>query len=181
MPSNNRRITGPFVIYLIILFGLIYMFHVELLVTGIRLYVLGYDSARAERLLGDYYFNNASLNNELARNFYSSALRKYKEQLNTSGISPAKVALIKYRIGQFYQCGKGLPPYATEAKRWYTEALQSADLAKEKQEVPFDEKMLNELKANMSIIDQSISLGTSLPPCAFPSQSDILYRSNEIY
>ena len=177
MPSDNRRITGPFVIYLIILFGLIYMFHVELLITGVRLYVLGYDSARAERLLGDYYFNNASLNSELARNFYSSALRNYKEQLNTSNIPPAKVALIKYRIGQFYQCGKGLPPYATEAKRWYTEALQAANIATEKQEASFDEKTLAELKANLNIIDQSISLGTTLPPCAFPSETEILINA----
>jgi len=175
--SQGRRLFNiPVAIYLVILLGLFYMFHTELFVTGVRLYVLAVDNSRAERLLGDYYQNSASLNNELARNFYGSAMKKYKEALLNTTLPANKVACIKFTIGQLYQCGKGVLPYPLEAKHWYTEALAAAEEAA-KQHEPINEQMLKNLNEALATTEQSIKMGTTPPPCPLQSDGDFLINT----
>src|SRR5690349_6381848 len=97
--ATTRRFSVPFVLYLVVLLGLIYMFHTELFVTGVRMYVSVVNSPRAERLLGDYYQNSAYQNNGLANTFYASSMKKYKDQLSSA--APEQQAVTKLMIGQF--------------------------------------------------------------------------------
>lgn len=169
MSTSTKRFSVPFVLYLVVLLGLIYMFHTELFITGIRLYVAAIHNAKAEQLLGDYYQNNSQLSNELAKTFYTSAMKKYKDQLPTA--SSEQQALIKLRVGQLYLCGKGVEPNATEAKHWFDEALTLATNAKSQ------EMLISEIKQSLTFANEGnkkISIGRSnmIQPCHLQSESE---------
>ncbi|HXH54458.1 MAG TPA: hypothetical protein VNK03_01790 [Gammaproteobacteria bacterium] len=167
MSTNTKPFSVSFVLYFIVLLGLVYMFHTELFVTGIRLYVATTHNPKAEQLLGDYYQNSAQLNNELAKSFYTSSMKKYKEQLPTT--PSEQQAGIKFKIGQMYLCGKGIDPSATEAKQWFDEALVLANDSKAKS----PGTLINEIKQGLSFANSDgIHKGTMIPPCHLQSEME---------
>jgi TPR repeat protein len=162
MPSSTKRFSVSSVLYLVVLLGLVYMFHTELFVTGIRLYVTVVHNPRAEQLLGDYYQNNAQLSGELARNFYNNAMKNFKEQLS---VAPTEQqALIKFNMGRLYLCGKGVETNASEAKRWLEEALALATSSDAKSQ----EMLIREIKEGLTFAkegNKKIDKGNLIPPC----------------
>lgn len=168
MSTNANRFSAPFVLYLIVLIGLIYMFRSELFVTGIRLYVTAVHNPKAEQLLGDYYENSAQLSNELSKSFYVSAMKKYKDQLPTA--SNEQQAVIKLRIGQLYLCGKGVEANTSEAKQWLNEALSLAT-ANAKPQVVSDIKQ-SLTYANESNKKSDNGKPNMIQPCHLQSESE---------
>lgn len=171
MSTNAKRFSAPFVLYLVVLLGLIYMFHTELFVTGIRLYVTAVHNPKAEQLLGDYYQNSAQLSDELAKSFYASSMKKYKDQLPTA--AGEQQASIKLRIGQLYLCGKGVETNTTEAKRWFEEALALTTGSNDKSH----EMLISEIKQGISYANQgNKKLGMDrtnpIQPCHLQSESE---------
>jgi TPR repeat protein len=171
MSTNTKRVVAPSVLYIIVLLGLVYMFHTELFVTGIRLYVAAVHNSKAEQLLGDYYQNNALLSDDLAKSFYASSMKKYKEELST--VSPEQQALIKLRLGQLYLCGKGVEPNTTEAKRWFDEALTLAN-----SNAKSHEELISEIKQGLSFANagdhnkMEPGRGNMIQPCHLQSEME---------
>lgn len=165
MSANTNRFSAPFVIYLVVLLGLVYMFHTELFVTGIRLYVTAVHNAKAEQLLGDYYQNSAQLNEDLSKSFYSSAMKKYKDELATAPIE--QQAFIKLKVGQLYLCGKGVEANANEAKKWLDEALSLTTASSKPQ-------LVNEIKQTLTYTSNGAKNGntTLMQPCHLQSESE---------
>ena len=171
MSTNTKRFSAPFVLYLVVLLGLVYMFHTELFVTGIRLYVTTVHNPKAEQLLGDYYQNSSQLSDELARSFYASSMKKYKDQLPTA--SSEQQALIKLKIGQLYLCGKGVEANASEAKHWFDEALALATGANAKsQEILVSEIKQGIIFANEGNKKMGLGKGNVIQPCHLQSESE---------
>lgn len=170
--AKTKGFSIPFILYLVVLLGLIYMFHTELFVTGMRMYVSVVNNPRAERLLGDYYQNNAHQSNELANNFYMTSLKKYKEQLNTA--TPDQQASIKLMIGQLYLCGKGMSANPSEAKHWFDEALKLANDSGNK-----SPELLNEIKQSLSMTDSAKQQGgmVDAQPCHLQSEAEFFSQA----
>lgn len=166
--AKTKGFSIPFVLYLVVLLGLVYMFHTELFVTGMRMYVSVANNPHAERLLGDYYQNSAHQNNELASIFYVTSMKKYKEQLNTA--TPERQASIKLMIGQFYLCAKGTNSNPLEAKRWFEEALKLENDSNSK-----SPELLNEIKQSLAMTEgtkQGSVIGGDTQPCHFQSEAE---------
>jgi TPR repeat protein len=168
MSANARRFSVPFLIYFILLLGLLYMFHAELFVTAIRLYVTAEHNPRAEQLLGDYYENNAQLSDSLAKSFYVSAMKKYEAQLPTA--SSEQQALIKFKIGHLYLCGKGVDTNTAEAKRWLNEALKLATGSNAKSQ----EMLISEIKQGLIFANAGSNKkgAATIQPCRLQSESE---------
>ncbi len=166
MSANTKPSSIPFMLYLVVLFGLIYMFHTELFITGIRLYVAAIQNPKAEELLGDYYQNNAQLSNELAKTFYTSSIKKYKEQLPTA--TREQQASIKLRVGQLYLCGKGVEQSNTEAKQWFDEALAAVS----SENMSSQAMLISEIKQGLSFASANTPPNTNIPPCHLQSEME---------
>lgn len=166
MSTNAKPSSLPFVIYVVVLLGLVYMFHTELFITGIRLYVAAVQNPKAEQLLGDYYQNNAQLSNELAKNFYTSSIKKYKEQLPTA--TKEQQASIKLRVGQLYLCGKGVEQSNTDAKQWFDEALALTNNAN----MPSQTMLVSEIKQGLSFASANTKPSANIPPCHLQSEME---------
>ena len=69
------------VISLILLIILIILFHTELFILGVRVYVAVTSSAEGDKLLGNYYRMSALQNEAYADTFYMDALNKYQNNL----------------------------------------------------------------------------------------------------
>lgn len=142
------------VLYVVILLGLIIAFHTDLFIAGVRIYVLAVDSPRAERLLGDYYSNLAQDSTLLANGFYQNTFKKFNSQLNLPK-TPKEQALLKNRLGELYECGRGVSLNLTEAKRLFEESLKDANEAS-KSGSAVSEKMLSRMQANLADVNQSL-------------------------
>lgn len=129
MRTSAGKVIGT-IIYLVILLGLIYAFHLELFVASVRLYTLAVKCPRCERLLGDYYQYVSQNSAELASGFYVSGLKSLKDKLNET-TNPDVQAKIKLNIGRYYECGKGVNKDNSEASRWYSDALTTLDTVKQ--------------------------------------------------
>ncbi len=108
---------------LILLIVLVYVFRLELFMSGNRFYTLAVPNPALERTLGDYYQDTAKRSTLLADSFYQSALKKYQTQLATAPDNMK--ASIQLAIGSFYECGRGVKADPNEAKHWYEEASKS--------------------------------------------------------
>lgn len=172
MSTNTKPSSVPFVLYLIVLLGLVYMFHRELFASGIRLYVEAVHNPKAEQFLGDYYQNSAQVSDELSKSFYISSMKKYKEQLPAA--SSEQQASIKFKIGQMYLCGRGVDPNTTEAKHWFDEALA---LATGSSNAKSQELLINEIKEGLSFTNTGNSKtemdkGNMIKPCHLQSERE---------
>lgn len=169
--SNNKCPTIPFIIYLIVLIGLIYAFHIELFVTGVRIYVTAVNDPRAERLLGDYYRNSAHLSADLANTFYMNAMKKYRADLPSA--NPIEQANIKFQIGRFYLCAKGVPQNQAEAKRWFDDALQTITAASNASE-PEHNALIANIKVSAATIGQSVD---SILACQPQTEAEFISKT----
>lgn len=122
---SNKKASTSWIISLLFLGVLMYTFRTELFITGVRVFASVTHSPRSEQLLGNYYRNSARLNTVLANTFYVSALQKYESDLPQA--KDEEKTRIQFNIGKLYQCGKGVPKNLNEAKRWYHDALKSAN------------------------------------------------------
>lgn len=166
MSQNGNRVVSIPSILLIIL---IIIFHTELFVLGTRLYVAFANSPRAERLLGDYYSNNAHLSSLLANSFYDSALKRNKERLNDA--NPEIKAKANYQMGAQYECGQGVTQDLNEAKKWYGNAMQ----------IIKDNKMSNGLEkkvqAAIDRVDSHLKDKTTPPVCPYQTDWEFIKKS----
>ena len=168
---NTSRFSMPYVIYLVILSGLIFAFHTELLVITVRVYLFATNNPKAERLLGDYYQNSAHLSTELAKGFYGNAMRDLSDELAKVNNNPQKIAQIKLGIGQLFQCGYGMPKNLPEAKRWYEEALQSTEHVDNQNPNLF--ALIKEIKNSIAVTNLSLE-SNSTPLCPYLSESEFI-------
>jgi len=157
MTSNTiTGLTIPRLLYLVILFSLIFGFYKELAVTGIKLYTNVIKDPRAEQLLGDYYRTNSRLNGQLSYQFYSSALKNYQNSI--PGLVITRKALVNLRIGQLYECGKGVVQNLSQAKHWYQAALAASDRALETKQQ--NKQTLGTIMGSLSRVEQAIEENT---------------------
>jgi TPR repeat protein len=158
---------GIFSIPFILLIILIILFHNELFAIGIRIYVSFKPDAYAERLLGNFYETSAHQNMMLANQFYSKAFTGLKEQVLTA--PEANQAALKYRIGVFYECGRGIPKDYIQAKKSYDEALLASN------KTPGDTALQESIKASVDRADKLLKNQAS-PLC--PEINDIDFIRN---
>jgi hypothetical protein len=111
------------VISTLLLVVLLAVFHTELYVTGVRIYVAFSENPRAERYLGDYYHNNAQKNVNLSDQFYVSSLKGLLARLNTA--PSERIPNIHMAIGGLYECGKGVPQSYKIAADHYGAAVKA--------------------------------------------------------
>lgn len=161
MSTSAGKVTVT-IIYLVILLGLIYAFHVELFVAGVRLYTLAVKCPRCERLLGDYYQYVAASSSELASGFYVTGLKSLKDELGETSI-PSKQAKIKMNIGRYYECGKGIPKNTNEATKWYTDALTTLDTTKNQSPSQKEVSLRDEINQHLQTVKNSGPQTCNLP------------------
>ncbi len=173
MKPKCRSLSIPVFLNIILLLLLIYTFRIELLTTSMRLSVSIFNQPRLERLLGDYYQNSAALSSNLAHDFYLKALQKEKSALVTS--TPHQTALIQFRIGRSYLCGKGTSQNLTEAKHWFDSALKSSQVAAKKGQ-PIPSELSHEItEAVAQIHSADGKKNIFIPTCLVKSDSELIW------
>ena len=160
---------GIFSIPFILLMILVILFHNELFAIGLRIYVSFKPDAYAERLLGNFYETSSHQNMLLANQFYSKAFAELKDQVQSA--ADAQQAALKYRIGIFYECGRGISKDYIQAKKSYEEAFAAAN------KTPGDAALQEKIKAAVERADKLLKNQTS-PVC--PEISDIDFIRNTV-
>lgn len=158
---------GIFSIPFILLIILVILFHNELFALGLRIYVSFKPDAYAERLLGNFYETSAHQNMMLSNQFYSKAFTELKQEALST--PEGQQAALKYRLGVFYECGRGIPKDYIQAKKSYDEALAASN------KTPGDAVLQEKIKASVDRADKLLKNQAS-PLC--PDINDIDFIRN---
>jgi hypothetical protein len=153
------------------LFGLMYLFHQEIVVKALVLYNKMSPSPAIEHRIANYYRGTARLNSQTAYGLYLDAMKHYEELLKNASISDK--VLINVNIAKLYECGKGVLPNLLQAKSHYEQALANAEQAKNEKSA-VDEKIVANIKQSLTDVQSAIDQNKPLL-CPFKTQifSDI--------
>lgn len=133
---------------LILLIILIIVFHLELMIYGLRLIDTIFPNADTERLIATYYVKAAKKNVQKANKYYALSVKKYITQLvnEQNAADKAKLNLI---LSRFYECERGKPYDLDKAKSHLEEAKKLADKSKDPELVKMVQESIDRVEGEM--------------------------------
>ncbi len=113
-----------FILVSIIFICSIYLFRLQIAITGIKIFSIFTKNAYLEHILGEYY-HNLSNNIEInAQKHFKIALERYKIEVSKPSLDNYERHVREYIIGNYYEYGKGVAKNLITAKEWYTKAKE---------------------------------------------------------